>query len=94
MSKEITRFYGGAEVLQMETDLKGKTVVRLFWRSGLTEQPWALISKDWIDELRSPPWCINLAIDPNTHPSEKYRILEEASKSHGHYLLRMKEVNV
>ena len=92
--KHIVRFYGGAEVLQMETDLSGKTVVKLFWRSGLTEQPWTIISRNWIDELRSPPWSIDLAIDPDTHPSEKYRILEETSKSYGHYLLRMKGVEV
>ena len=85
------RHYGGAEVLEMTMD-GNLTTIKLFWRSGLTEQPWSMISRKWITQLRKPPWQIKIDIPVETPYGERYRILEEASRTYGHSLSSIVEV--
>ena len=82
------RYYGHGAVLQMETEKENQVVVRLFWQSGITKQPWSIISKRWIKELSHPPWMMKLDIDPNTPSSTKYEMLKEACRTYGESLLQ------
>ena len=89
----------GAACLYMTTEYPNdskepKTIVSLYWHSGIPAQPWAAVSIHWHDELRSPPWRVEVAVDPYAPVSEKYAILAEGIKTYGHSIVNLKVVTV
>ena len=89
----------GAACLYMTTEYSNnssrpKVFVSLYWRAEIPAQPWAAVAKLWVNELKQPPWRVEVDINPYAPTLEKSAILIEGLKTFGHSIVNHKVVSI